>query len=79
MDWLAQCQDNVTESDDDLSHGAGGLVSQWGCTIIHREDTLSHVSTSPDMTLDVARMENNKSHPPPPLFADLVFGCSVVV
>ena len=29
-DWLAQCEDNVT---DVSGHGAGGLVFQWDSTI----------------------------------------------
>ena len=32
-DWLAQCQDNVTECDGISGHGADDLVSQWGSTI----------------------------------------------
>ena len=34
MDWLAQCQDNVTESVSGISgHGTGSLIFEWGSTI----------------------------------------------
>ena len=43
-----------------LGHGVGGLASQWSNTIYsHHEYTLSEVATRPDMTLDVARTQNN--------------------
>ena len=57
-DWLALCQDNVTEWD----------IKSWciwpgfpvGNYHSHHECTLSEVITRPDMTLDVVRMQNNK-------------------
>ena len=58
-DWLAQCQDNITE-DNISGHGAASLVSQWGSTIKSNECRLSQVCSGPDMTLDVARMYKKK-------------------
>ena len=54
-----QYQDNVTETQwditqvMDMAHGADGLISQLDS---RHECTLSHVSTCPDMVLDVDRM-----------------------
>ena len=47
-DWLVQYQDNVTEWD----------IRSW---LSHNEYTLSQVSTSPDMTLDVTRTYNKQT------------------
>ena len=56
MDWLAQCQNNVTEWDITVSAlGADSLVPQWGSTISCHECTQLQVGTHPDMTLAVPR------------------------
>ena len=55
-DWLAQCQDNVTEWDIRSWCWRSGLLVLVGQHYeSHYECALSQVDTHPDMTLDVAR------------------------
>ena len=54
MDWLAQCQSNMTG--EVSSHGAGGLVCQWVALKGWYECALPQVRIRPDMIVDVARM-----------------------
>ena len=51
MDWLAQCQDNVTVGYEVMLL-AGFPVGQY---YSHHECALSQIGTLPDMTLDVAK------------------------
>ena len=41
-DWLARCQDNVTELDIELDHGAGGLISQCRVSLQSRHSAHCH-------------------------------------
>ena len=62
MDWLVQCQHNVTELDSNSWRWWLGL-SQECHTINSHDCNLSQVGLRPDMTFNVARMQNNKQHP----------------
>ena len=53
MDWLGQCQDNVTEWD---IRRPGFTIGQHYNVAI--SGALSHVDAHPDMTLDVAPKTN---------------------
>ena len=59
--WLARCQDNITEWDIMSWFWWPGLpVAQHYIVLSHYGCALSQVSAHPDMTVDVAKLQNRK-------------------